>query len=118
MTINPDPVPVPPEPTPEGCVWDDATRTVTCYDADGVATTRPYDDSENQNADAVAEQALEEQRAATISAALNSSLATLQAIIDDTNANINTNPASRIKDMARVQRGVIRLVIRRLDGVS
>lgn len=46
------------------------------------------------------------------------SLATLQVIIDDTNANINTNPAARIKDMARVQRRIIRRVIGKLDGTA
>jgi len=55
---------------------------------------------------------------ATIEQALSDALATLQLIIDDTNANINGNPAQRIKDEARVLRRVIRLVIRRFDGTA
>lgn len=55
---------------------------------------------------------------ASIEEALTASLVALQAIIDDTNASINTNPAARIKDLARVQRRLIRLACRRLDGTA
>jgi hypothetical protein len=61
---------------------------------------------------------LEESNRQTIEAGLADALATLQVIVDDTNANINASPASRIKDMARTQRRVIRLLIRRFDGTT
>jgi hypothetical protein len=46
-----------------------------------------------------------------VNQALADAMAVLQAIIDDTNANINTNPAARIKDLARAQRRLIRHVL-------
>ena len=55
---------------------------------------------------------------ATIEQALDAALVTLQTVIDDTNPNINSNPAARIKDLARAQRRTIRLLIRRFDGTS
>jgi len=55
---------------------------------------------------------------ATIEQALSDALVTLQTIIDDTNANINGNPAQRIKDIARTTRRTIRLLIRRFDGTT
>jgi len=55
---------------------------------------------------------------ASIEQALSDALITLQAIIDDTNANINGNPAQRIKDIARTTRRTIRLLIRRFDGTA
>lgn len=56
--------------------------------------------------------------ARTIEAALADALVSLQAVIDDTNANINSNPAARIKDLARVERRIIRLLISRVDGTT
>lgn len=100
------------------CDWDDTARTVTCYDSNGDPHTRPYDDSENENADRAAAEAAAESTEAAILTDLQTALSFLQAVIDDTNANINQNPASRIKDMARVQRKVIRILTRRLDGTS
>ncbi len=52
----------------------------------------------------------------SIEQALANALGTLQTILDDTNANINANPAQRIKDEARALRRVIRLLIRKFDG--
>lgn len=40
---------------------------------------------------------------------LAADIVALQAIIDDTNANINTNPATRIKTMARAVRRLAKL---------
>lgn len=101
--------------------WDDSVTpgVYTEWDAQGVQVlTRAFNSDEAARA---ATDALEDQQIAnerTIEQALADSLATLQAIIDDTNANINANPAQRIKDLARSQRRVIRLVIRRFDGSS
>jgi hypothetical protein len=117
VSVDPD-LPPPQEPVLHGCFWDDVTRTVTCYDESENPTTRPYDDSENENADRLAAQAAADAAALTITQALNDALVALQAIIDDTNANINSSPASRIKDLARAERRVIRLLCRRFDGTS
>lgn len=61
---------------------------------------------------------IEEQQAATeasnrsaIETNLIADLAAMQAIIDDTNANINTNPASRIKSQARVLRRLVKMTL-------
>ncbi len=54
----------------------------------------------------------------TIETNLNADLVTLQAMIDATNATINANAAVYIKDLARVQRRIVRRVINKLDGVS
>jgi len=91
---------------------DDSTRTVTFYDEEGtVLREEPY--TEEQLAEAESRQV---QR--TIEEALGVALTELQAIIDDTNSNINTNPANRIKVLAKVQRRMIRLLTRRFDGTS
>lgn len=42
----------------------------------------------------------------------------MQAIIADTNANINSNPATRIKDIARAVRRIIRRVEHLTDGTE
>ena len=115
--IDPDPQPVP-SPRLHGCYWDDVARTVTCYGEDGQPQVRPYNASENENADRAIAAARDAQTEAAISQALADALAALQAIIDDTNANINTNPAARIKDLSRVLRRVIRLQTRRFDGTT
>src|SRR6478609_5680456 len=99
--------------------WDPVTRVHTSYNAAGQVTASvPFTAAENARADADALAATSATNQVSIETALSNDLATLQAIIDDTNANINQNPAQRIKDLARVQRRVIRLVIRRFDGTT
>jgi hypothetical protein len=95
--------------------WDDETRTYTDFRTDP-STVRAYNADENALADATANTVAEESNRVSIEEALAAALETLQLIIDDTNSNINSNPASRIKDLARVQRRLIRLVLRRFDG--
>jgi hypothetical protein len=99
--------------------WNDDTRIVTFYNASGAETsTRAYTAPEIAALTAAQTAAAEIANEATIAVALFNALATLQLIIDDTNANINANPAARIKDLAKVLRRVIRLVIRRFDGTT
>lgn len=99
--------------------WDDAARLVRTFNAQGAQTsTRPYTAEEITRADADALAASQATNGSTIDANLAADLVTLQAIIDDTNANINASPAARIKDIARVQRRIIRRVIGKLDGVA
>lgn len=99
--------------------WDDTTRTYHEYNGAGVEVQeRAYTTQENEMAEKRALAKQEDANRRTIEEALVASLASLQAIIDDTNANINANPAARIKDLARVQRRVIRLIMRRFQGTS
>lgn len=109
--------------TSEGVLFefaDDATRKVYGYAEDGstVIWERPYTAEENARADTDASARAEESNRASIEEALVPALADLQAIIDDTNANINQNPAARIKTVSRALRRTIRLVIRRFDSTS
>jgi hypothetical protein len=95
--------------------WDDATRTYTAYDAAGAQTsTRAYNAAENAEANAI----VATSNASTIDTNLAADLVTLQAMIDATNATINASPASYIKDLARVQRRIVRRVIGKLDGTT
>lgn len=99
--------------------WDDTSRTYTSWDATGAQTsTRAYTAEENARADAEAATALQDANRASIEDALATALAELQAIVDTANSTINGSPASYIKTLARAQRRVIRLVIRRFDGTS
>jgi hypothetical protein len=61
---------------------------------------------------------VEGQNKRTIEEALAADLVKMQAIIDDTNNNINSNPAARIKDMARVHRRLIRQALRSFEGTT
>ncbi len=51
-----------------------------------------------------AEEAQQVANKSAIETNIGQDLVAMQAIIDDTNANINSNPAARIKDMARMLR--------------
>jgi hypothetical protein len=96
---------------------DDVTRIATLYNATGAQTgTRPFTASENAIADAAAAIATAETNRRTIETALADALVSLQTIIDTANAQINA-PAA-IKDIARVNRRIIRLLIRRFDGTT
>lgn len=53
-----------------------------------------------------------------IDSALATDLAAMQAILDQTNANLRTDPSQEIKDLARVARRLIRKVERLLDGTD
>jgi hypothetical protein len=95
--------------------WDDSTRTYTAYDAAGAQTsTRAYNAAENAEANAIVALA----NGSTIDTNLAADLVTLQAMIDTTNATINASPAAYIKDLARVQRRIVRRVIGKLDGTT
>jgi paraquat-inducible protein B len=100
-------------------LWNDATRTYFEYDAAGAQTlTRAYTTAENAEADAEALEVAARANGSTIDTNLAADLVTLQAMIDATNATINASPASYIKDLARVQRRIVRRVIGKLDGTT
>jgi hypothetical protein len=54
----------------------------------------------------------------TILANLEQDMAAIQLILDDSNSNINANPAQRIKEMGRMLRRLGRLAIDDLDGTN
>lgn len=99
--------------------WNDVTRIVTFYNAAGGQTLqRAYTRAEIANADALAASVAAGNNGKTIDANLAADLVTLQATINATNATINASPASYIKDLARVQRRIIRRVVGKLDGTT
>lgn len=91
--------------------WDDATRTYTAWDANGVQTsTRPYNSAENAAADAAVAAAAIAAARATNRAAVRLIITDLQAekdrmdpVIAKTNAQIG--PADT-KDVARSARRI------------
>jgi hypothetical protein len=92
--------------------WDDATRTYTAWDADGVIdpeTPRSYTAEENAAADAEAVGETLVQNKSTIELNLEEDLATMQAIKDTDNSVINDSPASYIKDIAVAVRRLIKM---------
>jgi pilus assembly protein TadC len=97
--------------------WDDVTRIFTSW-ASGEPASRAYTDVENAAADLRAVQDAEEANRQTIEAEAGDALTELQAIIDATNAQLNTNPAAHIKTLARVLRRIIRLVLRRFEATT
>lgn len=99
--------------------WNETNYLVETMNPDGtVASSVPMTPEEVADADAYKTAQTEAANEAEIIADLEALLATLQAIIDDTNANINQNPASRIKDIARTCRKLIRLQIDELSGTD
>jgi hypothetical protein len=74
-------------------------------------TARPKTQAEIDTATAVANEA-------TLSDDLDDALISIQVIIDDTNANINTNPAQRIKDIAKALKKTIRKVNKRFEDTE
>ncbi len=105
--------------------WDDAARLYTDFTtepdtvltyaeksaSDGFPSTY-YDDL----ADLAAAEATLDANKRTIEESLDLRMDVIQAILDDTNANINTNPAQRIKDVSRAIRLLIRLVRDNYNG--
>jgi hypothetical protein len=98
--------------------YDYTTRTVTVWDNGTQVESRAFTAAENAQADAAAIEMAAIVNEATISSNLASDLIALQAIIDQTNADINASPASEIKDLARVARRLIRKVEQILDGTD
>lgn len=67
------------------------------------------------------EELTQEQEAANVTVIitdLNADMAAMQVILDDTDENINVNPAQRIKQMAQMLRHLGRLTTNDLSGVD
>jgi hypothetical protein len=100
---------------------DDANpRVVTFFDAAGAQTSqRNYTAFEIAAVDALAATTLSKSNEATIRQLLNDTLPTLQTITDTTNANMSGNTAAAaIKDLARANRRIIRLLTNNLSGTN
>lgn len=97
--------------------WNDDTRTYTDYRMDP-DLVRPYNAAENAAADAAATAKTEATNAATLEQELDAALDSLQVILDDTNSNINTNAAARIKDIAKALKKTIRVVNDRFEATE
>lgn len=93
--------------------WDDTTRTYTAWDAAGVQTTsRPYNAAENARANDGTQEVTETTNKSSIQANLQADLAAMQAIIDQTNASLRTDPAPAIKAIARNNRRLTKMALR------
>jgi hypothetical protein len=92
--------------------FDDATRIATEYDAEGVPTgDRPYTEAENARADGLAQGEVEQQNKSTIETNLEEDLNAMQAIIDQTNADLRADPSQEIKEIARAVRRLTKLAL-------
>lgn len=98
--------------------WDNATRTYFTYSAAGAQTsTRAFTPEENAIADAMTLAESQTVNDADIANKIVTvDMPALATILADTNANINANPAQRIKDIAKAVRRLDRKVQRLLDG--
>lgn len=98
--------------------WDDGTETYSEWDETGtLITERPYTTDElAQKAARVAGETTTTNEADIGNKIETVDMPAMQAIIDDTNANINANPAARIKDIAKAIRRLDRKVLGLLDG--
>jgi hypothetical protein len=98
-------------------LWDDDTRTYTRWDdAGAVVETRPYTEQENQAADAAAAAHAERVNESATSQKLQRDMDAIQAILDQTNADLRDDPARAIKDLAHATRRLIRRVENLYDG--
>lgn len=99
--------------------WDDTTRTYHEYDATGVETyTRPYTDDENATADAAAVDNELAENKSTIETNLAADLDAMQAILDQTNANLRADPSQEIKDIAQAVRRLTRIALDDYSGTE
>jgi hypothetical protein len=99
--------------------WDDAARTYTRWDQDGVQVEqRAYTVEEDAAADArAASEALQANEEA-VTSKLADDMAAMQAILDTSNATLRSDPAGALKDIARAVRRLDRKVGRILDGTD
>ena len=90
--------------------FDDDTRTATEYDAAGqLIGVRPYTEAENIRADDAIVAGEHSANKSTLETNLDADLATMQAVIDQANADLRADPSQEIKDIARAARRLIKL---------
>ena len=101
-------------------VWDDATRTYTAYAEDGtVVSTRPYTAEENTAADVRAEGYEQAANDGEIGDKIETvDMPAMQAILDQTNADLRADPSQELKAIAKAIRRLDRKVQKILDGTE
>lgn len=100
-------------------IYDDTARQARVYSMQKVLqSSRAYTPEENAAADAAAAANVQQTNKGAIEANILSDLAAMQTIISDTNANINANPAARIKDIAQAIRRLDRMALQKFDGTT
>ena len=108
--------------SPDGVVleeWNDDTRTYTSRNPDGtVLLTRPYTAEENAAADERATQETQSENKSTIEQNLEADLAAMQAIKDQANSALRTDPSQEIKDIAVAVRRLIRMALEDYSGTE
>lgn len=99
---------------------DDTTRVVTIYGQDGLVTsTRPYTEAENLDADLRASIDTESANQVDVENKIDTvDLPAMQAILDQTNAQLREDPSQEIKAIARAVRRLARNAIRRYDSAE
>jgi hypothetical protein len=99
--------------------WNDATRTYTAWDANGVVTDeRPYTTDENAAADARAATDQQAQNKSTIEANLEQDYLNMQDIEAQSNADLRADPSQEIKDIARAVRRLTRMALENYSGTD
>jgi hypothetical protein len=100
--------------------WDDESRKYTRFNEDGsvAGTPRDYNDDENADADRLEAAETRLKNEESLKQQLDASLDSLQVIIDDSKSNINADPASRIKDIAKALKKTIRVANKRFEGTG
>ena len=102
-----------------GTSFDDSTRIATEYDAEGALVgERPYTAEENARAEQNAANETAETNKSTVETNLEADLAAMQAIIDQTNADLRADPSQEIKEIARAVRRLIRSALDDYSGAE
>lgn len=90
--------------------YNDEIRIATEYDPGGVLIgDRPYTAAENARADEHANVDTQIENKSTIETNLEQDLAAMQAIKDQTNADLRADPSQEIKELATAVRRLIKM---------
>ena len=99
--------------------WDDVVGTYTEFDAAGtIVTTRPLTDDEVAQLAESAAYVTTTTNQSTVETNLNEDLDAMQAIIDQTNDALRTDPSQELKDVARATRRLIRMALDDFSGTE
>jgi hypothetical protein len=99
--------------------WDDTTRTYTAFSGTGVQLEqREYTPAENVVADSLAATEVLNSNETIVHQKLAVDFAAAQAILNQTNADIRTDPSQEIKDLARAVRRLTRMALDDFSGTE
>lgn len=93
--------------------YDDATRIASEYEPGGTVLIqeRPYTEDENARADGVVQAGEHAENKSTIETNLEADLALMQAIKDQSNADLRADPSQELKDLAVAVRRLIKMAL-------